>query len=347
MKVIFVVDDSATNLVAVQQALEGIYKTLTIPSAEKMFRLLEKIVPDMILLDVDMPEMDGFTVLTKLKSIPKFKGIPVIFLTGNFDEQVEIQGFELGAVDYINKPFSVPVLRKRLEAQLELDAVIKRSTAEIEALHNGIISVLAEVVEGRDKVTGGHIHRTQRYLEILLYAVAEEGVYDNLISGCDFSVVLPSAQLHDIGKIVVSDLILNKPGRLTDVEFTMMRTHAEEGEKLIDKIISEVGVSGELFLHYARFFAGTHHERWDGTGYPRGLSGEDIPLEGRIMAIVDVYDALTSKRPYKEAFSHEEAVEIIKRDSGRAFDPKLVEVFLTVADEYRNAGAFGDGDQTI
>ncbi|GHS90064.1 response regulator [Synergistales bacterium] len=334
MKTIFVVDDNSSNLVAAQQALEGSYKTLTIPSAEKMFKLLEKIVPDLILLDIEMPEMNGFTALEKLKSFDKYKRIPVIFLTANFDAEVEVKGFELGAIDYINKPFSAPVLLKRLETHLELDTLVKKRTAEVEALRNGIISVLAEVIEERDKVTGGHIRRTQKYLEILLNALKERGVYSEQTNGWDLSLLLPSAQLHDIGKIIVSDVILNKPGKLTDEEFAVIQVHPAEGERLIDKIAHEIGESNDAFLRHSKLFAGTHHEKWNGKGYPRALCAEDIPLEGRVMAIVDVYDALTSERPYKKAFSHEEAINIIKKDSGAAFDPKLVEVFLEVAEDF-------------
>ncbi|MDR0882221.1 MAG: response regulator [Candidatus Adiutrix sp.] len=335
MKTIFVVDDNDTNLVVARQALEGEYKTLTIPSAAKMFKLLEKIRPDLILLDIDMPEMDGFAAITELKKSDKFKDIPVIFLTASFDAALEIKGFELGAIDYVNKPFSAPVLRKRLETNIGIDALIKERTAEVESLRNGIISVLADMVEGRDLVTGGHIRRTQTYLKILLEAITQNNVYSELTRSWNLRIALPSAQLHDIGKITISDTILNKPGKLSDEEFEIIKTHSIEGEKLIDKIKSEVGQSADDFLRHSRLFAGTHHEKWNGGGYPRGLSGEDIPLEGRIMAVADVYDALTSERPYKQAFPHEEAVEIIKNDSGEVFDPLLAEVFLEVEDEFR------------
>ncbi|GHV09030.1 two-component system response regulator [Clostridia bacterium] len=341
MKTIFIVDDNQTNLVAAQQALSGTYKTLQITSAARMFALLEKIEPDLILLDIDMPETTGFEAMEQLQNSPKFKAIPVIFLTAANDEATEVRGFELGAVDFISKPFSKPILLKRLETHIGIDAIVKQRTAEVERhradnerLKNGIITVLAEVVEERDNVTGGHIYRTQKYLEILLHAVKERGVYAQQTANLDLPLMLPSAQMHDIGKIVVSDLILNKAGKLTDEEYEIIKTHSAEGERIIDRVAQEVGENNDEFLAYARSFAGTHHEKWNGKGYPSGLSGEDIPLSGRAMAIVDVYDALTSERPYKKAFTHEEAVEIIKNDSGTAFDPKLVEVFLEVSEDF-------------
>jgi putative two-component system response regulator len=334
MKTIFVIDDNDTNLVAAKLALADTYKVMTIPSAAKMFKLLEKITPELILLDIDMPEMDGFAAIAELKSSDKLRDIPIIFLTANTDEELEVKGFELGAVDYVNKPFSKPVLLKRLEMHLNLDALVKKRTAEIERLHNGIVTVAADIVEGRDKVTGGHIHRTAEYLRIMLEEMERGGVYSDLIGGWDFSVVIPSAKLHDIGKIIVPDAVLNKPGKLTDEEFQIIKSHPAEGEKLVDQIVKEVGSESGEFLRHARLFAGTHHEKWDGKGYPKGLSGEEIPLEGRIMAIADVYDALISERPYKKAFSHEGAVEIIKKDSGTAFDPILADVFLKVAEDF-------------
>jgi putative two-component system response regulator len=332
MKTIFAVDDNDTNLMAVKTALSGTYRTLALPSAAKMFALAEKIMPDLILLDVDMPEMDGFEAMRVLKSDEKLKSVPVVFLTAKHDPASEILGFEMGALDFINKPFSPPVLIKRIEHHIDTDKIIKESKQTVRDIHNATISVLADMVENRDKITGGHIERTQKYLEILLGEAMRTGLYSDEISGWDIDLLLPSAQLHDVGKIVVSDIILNKPGPLSDEEFTVIKRHPAEGERIIDNIISKTKDDG--FLRHAKLFAGTHHEKWNGTGYPRGLSGAGIPLQGRLMAIADVYDALVSERPYKKAMSHTQAVEIIKNGRGTQFDPLIADVFIAVSSRF-------------
>jgi len=332
MKTVFVVDDNDSNLMVAKTALDGTYRTFALSSAAKMFKLAEKITPDLILLDVSMPEMDGFEAIAVLKSDVKLKSTPVIFLTAKHDPESEIRGFEIGALDFISKPFSAPVLIKRIEMHLETDKLIKKSLRAVRSLHNATISVIANMVECRDKVTGGHIERTQKYLEILVNALLGDGAYAEEISGWDMSLLLPSAQLHDVGKIVISDLILNKPGKLTDEEFALIKTHCAEGERIIDEIIGKTEDNG--FMRHAKRFAGCHHEKWNGMGYPRGLSGTDIPLEGRIMAIADVYDALVCERPYKKPFPHEQAVEIIRKDSGTHFDPNIVTAFLSVAGDF-------------
>jgi putative two-component system response regulator len=200
-----------------------------------------------------------------------------------------------------------------------------------------MVSVLAKMVENRDKLTGRHIDRTTEYVKILLVAMQKHDTYAQEIKDWDLEVVIPSARLHDIGKIVVTDMILNKPGSLTEDEYEQMKYHAVKGEKIIDSIIAESG--NEDFLLNAKLFAGSHHERWDGTGYPRGLSGTKIPLQGRVMAIADVYDALVNVRPYKKAMAHEEAVEIIRNGSGTNFDPQIVEVFLEVSELFAQVSA--------
>jgi putative two-component system response regulator len=325
MKTIFVVDDSDTNLSMAEAALEKQYQAMTMPSAAKMFVLLEKIKPDLILLDIEMPEMDGFKALKLLKSNDKWLDIPVIFLTGRNDPKVEVQGFELGAIDFITKPFSGPVLLNRIKTHLDIDDIIRERTQQFNRLQNSIITVLANMVENRDKGTGDHIERTSAYIKILLNEMMAHGVYFDEISKWDIDKIISSARMHDLGKISITDLIVNKPGKLTEEEYEIMKTHVKIGERIIDEIITQTG-EGE-FLHNARLFAGYHHERWDGKGYPRGLKEYEIPLQGRIMAIVDVYDALVTERPYKKAFSAEDAVQIIMHNSGTHFDPKISEVF--------------------
>jgi len=366
LKTIFIVDDNDVNLSTAAKALSKQYRAFTLPSAADMFELLNNIVPDLILLDILMPEMDGFEAMRLLKSDNRYQDIPVLFLTGRNDAATEAHGFELGAVDFISKPFSEPVLLNRIKTHLEIEelilartAMLQQRTSKLKRLQNSMVSILANMVESRDKYTGRHIERTTKYIKILLNAMFERGVYSGEMSKWNLEEVvssarlhdigetfiaedpinlesiISSARLHDIGKIIITDLILNKPGKLTVDEYELMKTHAIEGEKIIDSIIAESG--SEAFLQNAKLFAGYHHERYDGTGYPRGLKGADIPLQGRIMAIVDVYDALVSNRSYKSAFTHEKAVDIIKENRGSHFDPEIVDVFLEVNELFRDA----------
>jgi putative two-component system response regulator len=354
LKTIFIVDDNDVNLSTAAKALSKQYRAFTLPSAADMFELLNNIVPDLILLDILMPEMDGFEAMRLLKSDARYSDIPVLFLSGRNDAATEAHGFEIGALDCISKPFSEPVMLNGIKTHLEIDELIRERTAmllqrteKLQRLQNSMVSILANMVENRDKYTGRHIERTTKYIKILLTAMLERGVYTDEISHwnleevviadeadhSNLEVVISSARLHDIGKITITDLILNKPGKLTADEYELMKTHTTEGEKIIDSIIAESG--DEAFLRNAKLFAGCHHEKWDGAGYPRGLKGADIPLQGRIMAVVDVYDALISDRPYKRAFTHEKAVEIIKESRGSHFDPEIVDVFLAVSDSFK------------
>ncbi|GHV27692.1 two-component system response regulator [Synergistales bacterium] len=345
-KNILIVDDNMTNLTTGKDMLKDKYKVYPVPSAGLMFDLLEHIIPDMILLDIEMPEMNGYEAIKRLKGEPQWNEIPVIFLTSKTDEGSELEGLSIGAIDYVTKPFSAPLLLKRIENHLftetqrkqlkefntELEAVIREKTAQIFNLQNAVLSTVADLVEFRDDTTGGHVVRTQKYMKILLDKMVEENVYTEEISEWDMDYVLPSAQLHDVGKIGIADAILNKPGKLTHDEFEIMKEHAAIGVAAIKRI--EENMKGHAFLRHARRIAGTHHERWDGAGYPEGLVGRDIPLEGRLMAIADVYDALISARPYKKPFSTDYARQIIEGGKGTHFDPLLVDVFSKVAHQF-------------
>jgi putative two-component system response regulator len=333
-KTIFIVDDNNVNLFTAEEALSDIYNVITIASAEIMFEFLENIKPDLILLDIMMPDMDGFEALRKLRDNLHYAEIPVMFLTGKRDPETEALGFEMGVIDFVTKPFSAPVLRNRIKTHLDIEDIIRFRTDNLTRLKNSIISVLANMVENRDTITGNHIERTTRYVRLLLKSMAENQLYSEVLGKWDVELAVSSARLHDIGKIAISDLILNKPEKLTPDEFEAIKTHASEGERIIESIILESG--DEIFLQYAKMFAGYHHERWDGLGYPHGLAGEEIPLQGRVMAIADVYDALVSARPYKPALSHDEAVEIIRSGSGTQFDPRLVEVFLSISGQFKD-----------
>ncbi|MCL2697007.1 MAG: response regulator [Oscillospiraceae bacterium] len=349
-KLLVIVDDDITNLIVARNNLSEDYDVFTAPSGEKLFKLLKKITPDLILLDVNMPVMNGYEVIRILKDNEQTAHIPVIFLTAKSDGSSELEGLSLGAIDYIAKPFSPPLLAKRIEAHLIaegrrqelqqlnndlLERVVNKTRSVME-LQNALLHTMAELVECRDDITGGHIARTQAFLRVMLGAMRDKSLYKEEMSEWDMNLVIQSAQLHDVGKIAIKDAILLKPGKLTPEEFDQVKEHTVFGEKIIDKIKKD---SDEWeFLEYAKIFVATHHEKWDGSGYPRGLSGEFIPLLGRIMAVVDVYDALISVRPYKKAFTHAEALEIIKTSSGSHFDPVLAELFLEYEKEFERLG---------
>ena len=345
-KTIFLVDDNITNLTMGRNVLSGHYNVATVDSGERMLKMLEKNIPDMILLDVEMPEMNGYDVIKIIKSKKETKNIPVIFLTAKSDNDNELEGLSLGAIDYIIKPFSPPLLLKRIETHLlvesqkkelwnynqNLQSLVEAKTKTVLELQNAILRAMAELVENRDDITGKHLERTQTYLSLLIAAISKHGLYAEEISDWNLDLVLLSSQLHDVGKIMVRDEILKKSGKLTAEEFSEMKKHTLCGERIIEKI--KRNATEHEFLEHARIFAVTHHEKWDGSGYPKGLKGLEIPLEGRLMAIADVYDALVSDRPYKKAFSHEEAVKTISENKGTHFDPDLVDIFIEISDKF-------------
>jgi len=256
----------------------------------------------------------------------------------------------MGAADYVTKPFSAPLLLKRIENQLlfaaskkqlesfnaSLQDMVNEKIREIVSLQNSIIGVVTDLVEFRDGATGGHINRTETYMRLMVEKMIEEGVYQEETANWNIEHLVSSSQLHDIGKLGISDAILNKNGKLTPEEFEIMKKHVEIGVQAIRKIednLQEKMVDSS-FLRYARMIVGSHHEKWDGSGYPLGLRGKDIPLEGRLMAIADVYDALISSRSYKRPLPTDEARQIIENGSGSHFDPLLVDIFTKVADRF-------------
>ena len=343
---IILVDDNISNLTQGKNILQTYYKVYPAPSAAKLFKTLENITPDLILLDIRMPEMNGYEAIKKLKADPRYAGIPVIFLTALDDEESEVEGFDLGAADYITKPFSASLLLRRIAKELlivqqkrdlqnyanYLENMVREKTAAIFNLQNTVRSTVADMVELRDNSTGGHISRTQLYMKALMDELARCGIYSDEIKDWNMDIFLQSAQLHDIGKVAITDLILNKPDKLTRDEFEIIKTHVSAGVEAVEKIMRHE--TEQAFMRHALFVAGTHHEKWDGTGYPTGLKGREIPLEGRLMAIVDVYDALVSERPYKSAFTHDEACRIIEEGAGTHFDPALIDAFRNAKDEF-------------
>jgi len=350
---IILVDDNMASLTMGRNMLKMHYVVYPASSAAKLFEILENVLPDLVLLDIEMPEMNGYEAIKKMKADERFADIPVIFLTAKSDVDSELEGFDLGAADYISKPFSGPLLLKRIASQLliarqkkallndqitlkhyavNLEKMVDDKLQEVLALQNAVLTTVADLVEFRDALTGGHIARTRHYLEVLIAELLREGAYTDELKAWDLDCFLLSAQLHDVGKLAISDSILHKPGRLSPEEFEIMKTHVTVGVSTIKKMISDIGQ--HAFLHHGLLVIGTHHEKWDGSGYPARLKGLEIPLEGRLMAIADVYDALVSIRPYKGSLSHEEACKIIEESSGIHFDPVLVDAFRKVEGEF-------------
>jgi len=344
---IIMVDDDITNLTVGKNALADKFDVFTAPSGIKLFQLLEKLTPDLILLDIEMPKMSGYEIITMLKSKENTRDIPVIFLTSVIDPESEVKGLSLGAIDYITKPFSQELLLKRIEVHLlveaqrmelknynlNLEKMVSRKTRTVFDLQNAILKTVAELVESRDNITGGHIERTQEYLTLFIDFLLNHDTYTSELAMWDINLFIMSSQLHDVGKISIKDNILMKSGKLTEDEFEEMKKHTLYGISIIEKI--EKSTPESAFLKHAKIMASSHHERWDGTGYPFGLKGTEIPLQGRLMAIIDVYDALTNKRPYKTAQTHGEAVEVIRKGKGTHFDPILTDIFLQHADEFK------------
>jgi len=350
---IIMVDDNPANLRIGKNILSQKHVVATAPSAEKLFSLLENNIPDIILLDLDMPDIDGYQAIKMLKAKDETKEIPVIFLTARAESDAELTALSLGAVDYIAKPIQPALLLKRIDIHLllehqrrtleqqasdlkffneNLQKMVDGKTQSILQLQNALLKTMAELVEYRDDITGRHIERTQHGLRILLNEVIASQIYHDETKEWDVELLIQSCQLHDVGKIYISDRILRKPGKLDNDEYEDMKIHTHVGKQIMEKV--EVLAQESEFLKYAKIFATSHHEWWDGSGYPNNLKGKEIPLLGRIMAIADVYDALVSERPYKKAYTHEEAVKIITEGSGTHFDPALIGIFLKVSDSF-------------
>lgn len=346
---IMIVDDNITNLSIAKGALENQYVIYPATSGEQALKLLERMkdLPNLILLDIDMPGLNGFSVISKLKTDNKVKDIPVIFLTAQDDSASELEGLSLGAVDYIKKPFSIPLLKKRLELHLQiieqnkfleeyntnLEAMVAKKTNTVLELQYAIISTVSDLIGRRDGYTGEHVERTQKYVDILTYEMIRRGYGENLTEK-DVDIISLTSKLHDIGKIAIPDKVLLKNNILDTDEFEYMKMHTTIGAEAIEKAMKLTDEND--FLKYALQMAKSHHEKWDGTGYPEGIAGEKIPLVARIMAVADVYDALTSKRQYKEPMSHEAAVKIILNSSGIHFDPIVTKVFAEVQNRFLN-----------
>ena len=346
---VLIVDDSADNVAHISSLLKGIYRVKAAIEGERALRIAcGDDPPDLILLDVMMPGMDGYEVCRRLKEGQRTTDTPVIFLTAKTDAVDEEKGLGLGAVDYIAKPISPPIVLARIATHLKLKSVrdflkdknafleaeVARRTREVGTIQDVTMVALGSLAETRDNDTGNHIRRTQNYIKILAESLRDHPRFREELSGSTIELLYKSAPLHDIGKVGIPDSILKKPNKLEPEEFEIMKTHTTLGRDAI--IAAEKRLdSPRSFLALAREIAWSHHEKWDGTGYPRGLAGEGIPLPGRLMAIPDVYDALISKRVYKKAFTHEDAVELIEKGGGTQFDPDICSSFSAISVSFK------------
>jgi putative two-component system response regulator len=342
---ILVVDDNPTNLRFLQEILKRDYKVYASPSGERALAFLENKTPDLILLDIEMPGINGYELISRLKRNDRWVDIPVIFLTAQEGRDKEQQAFSLGAVDYILKPISYGVVLSRvnLHMQLEmykkrLEQMVERKTEELLRTQDSILDMLSNMTAYRDNETGAHIKRTTIFVEAICEHLMKLRRPHYEISSEYAENIGKSAKLHDIGKIGVPDGILLKPDRLTQEEFEIIKKHTVLGGQILDDAIENLGNSSS-FLYAARDIVTAHHEWWNGKGYPNALAGEAIPLPGRIMAIADVYDALISKRPYKKPFTHEAAMKIIWEDTGTHFDPNIMEMCRDIFDEFEDIAA--------
>ena len=359
---ILVVDDTPDNLTLMQGLLRDRYKVMAASNGERGLKIAASDhPPDLILLDIMMPGIDGYEVCRRLKADPATRDIPVIFLTAKSEVEDERHGFELGAVDYITKPISPPIVLARVQTQLALKASadflrdknayleteVEKRTREVTAIQDVTIMALTSLAETRDSDTGNHIRRTQHYVRALARKLSLHPRFSAFLTLANVNLLFKSAPLHDIGKVGIPDRILLKPGKLTPEEFEIMKTHTTLGRDALAQAEQMLGTE-VAFLILAKEIAYSHQEKWDGSGYPEGLKGDAIPISARLMAVADVYDALISRRVYKEPMPHAQAVEIIRQSSGRHFDPDVVQAFLEIEETIRAiALAYADSDSDL
>lgn len=356
---VLIVDDAPDNIALMSSLLRGTYRTKIAIDGEKALQIVLTGDPvDLILLDIMMPGIDGYEVCRRLKANPRSADIPVIFLTAKAEIEDEKKGFELGAVDFITKPVSPPLVTARVKTHLQLKSArdflidkseylekeVARRTHEVDTIQDVTMIAMGSLAETRDNETGNHIRRTQYYVKALAERLKDYPRFRDFLTPETIQLLHKSAPLHDIGKVGIPDSILLKPGKLTPEEFAIMKTHTTIGKNAIMAAEAKLD-SPTSFLRLARETAWSHHEKWDGTGYPQGLSGDDTLISGRLMAVADVYDALISKRVYKPAFPHEKAVSIITEGTGTHFDPDTVKAFLEVSEQFKDiAKEYSDGE---
>jgi len=346
---ILIVDDTPDNLTLMNGLLKDDYRTKLANSGERAISIASALPPpDLILLDIMMPGIDGYEVCRRLKAEALTRDIPVIFLTAKSEIEDEQKGFDTGCVDYITKPISPPIVLARVKTHLLLKSArdflkdqnaflegeVAKRTREVQVIQDVTIMAMGSLAETRDNETGNHIRRTQHYVRALAKKLQSNPRFASFLDEPTVELLFKSAPLHDIGKVGIPDNVLLKPGKLTAEEFEIMKTHTTLGRDAIAVAEKALGTPSS-FLRLAREIAHYHQEKWDGSGYPDGLKGEQIPLSARLMAVADVYDALISRRVYKPAFPHEKAVEIIKEGRGKHFDPDMTDAFLEIADEFK------------
>ena len=346
--VVLVVDDVPDNLVLANALLKPYYKVKLATSGAAALKIAQAEQPDLILLDVVMPEMNGYDTCAQLKANQTLRQIPVIFLTALGEVADAEQGFALGAVDYIVKPFTPSLLLARVKTHLSLrkaqatlrdrnehlEAEISKRVGEIALLQEVAIMALASLAETRDCETEAHIQRTMQYVQELARYLQSQAIFPDLLTVENVDLMVKSTPLHDIGKVGIPDMILWKPAMLNNEEFELVKRHPAIGRRAIEGA-EKLLATPDSFLRFAKEMTYSHHERWDGTGYPEALSGEAIPLSARLMALADVYDALISRRVYKKPISHTETVQIIKNEAGKHFDPVVVVAFLALAERFQ------------
>jgi putative two-component system response regulator len=359
---ILVVDDAPQNLSLMDDLLSDNFQVKVAPNGIRALKIAHgSPQPDLILLDIMMPDMDGYEVCQRLKADPVTRDIPVIFLTAKSESADESKGFEMGAVDYVTKPISPAIVLARINTHLSLkDAAtflkdktvyleleVERRMLETRMTEEVTILAMTSLAETRDNETGHHILRTQRYVRALAVALRDHPRFSGYLNDKTIDLLFRSAPLHDIGKVGIPDRILLKPGKLTPEEFEVMKTHTTLGFNALERAKASTGFS-VAFLDVASEIALSHQEKWDGSGYPQGLAGDDIPVSARLMAVADVYDALISRRVYKAAFSHERAMSIIAQSRAAHFDPDVVDAFFRIQDEVQGiATEFADSDEEI
>jgi putative two-component system response regulator len=356
---ILIVDDTPDNISLLAALLKGKYKIKIATNGMKALQIAATAPhPDLILLDVMMPHMDGHETCQRLKSNPDTADIPVIFLTAKSQVEDEEAGLTLGAVDYIAKPISPPILFARVATQLNLknahqllqdnnkhlEYLVTERTEQLSKMQDATIMAMASLAETRDNETGNHIRRTQNYVAALARQLQAHPRFAAVLTEDNIELLYKSAPLHDIGKVGVPDRILLKPGKLDADEFEIMKLHTVYGRDTIISVEKHLGGSNG-FLTFAREIAYSHQEKWDGSGYPENLQGEQIPVSARLMAVADVYDALISKRVYKPAFSHQEALDIMRKGRGSHFDPDILDAFFQIEGAFRAiADTFRDAE---